>query len=438
MRWIILCLFFWLPIIGAAAETQGDKLDKIVAIVNEGVITERELNERVATIKQHLAGSEVDLPPETILRQQILQQLIDMDLQLQLAKRADFAIADRDLDRAINNLARHNNVTVEELRAQVTANGMNYDTYRENVRNEITISQLQQQALGPNIVVTEQQIDDYLTMYQEQAKLSQEYHVRNILIPLPDSPNPNQVNHAKQKAQQVLASIQEGDDFSEVALRESGGRSALQGGDLGWRQLASLPEVFAEKIVDMQPGDIAGPLQAPNGFHLIQLIDVRGHPAEQANITLTEVRHILIQPDDNLSASQARQKILELRQAILDGADFKTLATQHSADPGSASKGGELGWVRESDLVPAFAEAMAGLEPGELSQPIQTPFGYHLIEVLERKTEDDSAAQLRRQTRDLIFQRKFNEAVDNWLQELRTQSFIQIVDKSLQMDDEKD
>lgn len=303
--------------------------------------------------------------------------------------------------------------------------------FRENIRKEMVISRLQQKAVGQDVVVSAQQVEDYLkTAAKENRKAQQTYHLQNIVVPLPEEPTSEQVKKAQEKAQALLKKIKQGDDFSRLAIAESSGEYALEGGDLGDRHLAELPEIFADKVVNMKISEVAGPIRAGNGFQLIKLVSVGGADGHH-DVVKIHVRHILLKQDNNMTPEEAQRQINNIYQQLKSGKDFALMAKQYSLDASSAIKGGDLGWVTADELVPQFSKAMEDLPPHTISKPVKTPFGWHLIEVLERKTVDDSEAYQRQQVRQFLHQRKFTEAVQNWQQHLRTDAYLNILDKEL-------
>ena len=428
MRKQIVCFLALLPMLTMAEPSQV--LDKVVAVVNDNVITASELDTQVAALRNQLAATKAEIPSEEILRKQVLRHLIDVDIQLQLAKRNDFTIDTAELDRSIEKIAKSNNMTLTQMREALQSQGMDWESYRENVRKEMLISRMQQQAVGKGIIISSQQVEDYLKTTHFKDKEQQVYHLQNIVIPLPEEPTTEQLKRAQSKANSLLAKIKQGEDFATLAIAESSGEYALEGGDLGDRHLGELPEIFAEHVVDMNVGGVIGPLRAGNGLQLIKLVSVQGNQ-EHHEVTKTHVRHILIKSDANTTIEEASKKINNLYQQIRSGKDFAVMAKQYSLDAASAVKGGDLGWVTADELVPAFAEAMNNLPLHTVSEPVKSPFGWHLIEVIERKKIDDSLAYKRQQIRQFLQQRKFTEAVQNWQQHLRADSYVNILDKAL-------
>lgn len=427
---IIKYLIFLSIIPFVALAEAPEVLDKAIVIVNNSVITETELNSQITVLRQQLKLKKVELPPENVLRKQVLNHLIDVDLQLQLAKNNDMDVDSSELDNAISKIAHDNKLTVAQMRQEIEKQGISWKSYRENLRKEILIGRLQQQAVSKDIIVSNQQVDDYMKTFERSAKEQQAYHLHNIVISLPEEPTSEQVKKAKAKAENILARIKQGQDFSKMAIAESSGEYALEGGDLGERRLAELPEVFVEKVSQMNVGDVSEPIRTGNGFQLLKLVAVTGGQTSH-KVSKTHVRHILLKQDANSTSEQSKNQIHNIYQQIKAGKDFAAMAKHYSLDSSSAIKGGDLGWVSSEELVPQFADAMKKLPLNVVSKPVQSPFGWHLIEVLERKTVDDTDAYQRQQVRQLLQQRKFGEAVQNWQQHLRADAYVKVLDKDL-------
>ncbi|MDF1828337.1 MAG: peptidylprolyl isomerase [Legionellaceae bacterium] len=408
----------------------AEALDKVVAVVNDGVITQSELSAQVDMWRQQLRARKTELPPESALQKQVLNRLIDEALQLQLAKANGVVIDNAELDETINKIAADNHLTLPMLREALQKEGMTFDGYRENLRKEMLIARMQQQAVGRDIVISTQQVEDYLKTSLEADKAEHLFHVQNIVIPLSEEPTPGELKKAEAKAQYLLNKIKDGDDFSRLAIAESQGEYALEGGDLGERHLAELPSVFAKKVIHMKAGEVVGPVRTGNGFQLIKLVSTNHANAHHA-VEKTHVRHILVKQDASLTEEQAKKQIENLYQQLKSGKSFAEVAKQNSMDVGSASKGGDLGWVTPDELLPAFSAEMKELALNTISKPVKTGFGWHLIEVLERKAIDDSEAFQRQQVRQYLHQRKFGEAIESWQQHVRGTSYINILDKDL-------
>ncbi len=417
-------------LLAMAAEVSAAPLDKVVAVVNDDVITQSELNAQVEQVRQQLLATKRDIPEEKILRKQVLNHLIDVELQLQLAKRNDITVDGAELDGTLEKIAHDHHLSLTQLREEVTKQGLVWEDYRENIRKELLLSHIQQKAIGKDITVTAEQVDDYLKTTPQIDASQNLFHLQNIVIPLAEEPTTEQLKQARRKAQALLAKVKQGEDFGLLAIAESSGPYALEGGDLGERRLAELPEVFANQAVAMKVGDVVGPIRTGNGFQLIKLVSIKENKVHH-EVQKTHVRHILLKPDANMTESEALRQARNIHQQLKSGKDFAVMAKQYSLDVASAIKGGDLGWVTDDELVLPFAEAMASLSVNAISEPIKTPFGWHIIQVLARKTEDDSEAFKRQQVRQLLQQRKFAEAVENWQQHVRVDAYVKVMDRAL-------
>ncbi|BCA93990.1 chaperone SurA [Legionella antarctica] len=425
-RLALVCVLF--SVVGLAEGKQ--LLDKVVAIVNDGVITSSELDKQVELSKKQIQAQKMEIPQETVLRKQVLQHLIDVDLQLQMAKQNGITVDSSELNSAIERVATMNNITVTQLREEITKQGISWKEYRNNIRKEMLISRLQQKAVGKDISVTNEQVDQYLKSASKVDNTQLTYHLQNIVIPLNEEPTTEQLKKAKTNAENLLAKINKGEDFSRLAIEESSGEVALEGGDLGERHLAELPELFAKEVIKMKVGQVVGPIRTGNGFQLIKLIAIGGEN-QQHIITQTHVRHILLKPDASMLPSESMKQANNIYQQLKSGKDFSLMAKQYSLDAASAVKGGDLGWVTPGELVPEFEKAMNELPLHKVSQPVKSQFGWHLIEVIARKQKDDSEAFKKQQVRQFLQKRKFAEAVHNWQQHLRTEAYVNVVEKSL-------
>lgn len=423
----LVCILF--AAVGVAEAKQ--LLDKVVAVVNNGVITESELNKQVELTKKQILAQKMQVPTDSILRKQVLQHLIDVNVQLQMAKQHGLAVDDTELNQAIEKIAAANHATLTQLREEITKQGMTWNEYRENIRKEMLLSNLQQKAVGKDAFVTNEQVEQYLKAeggIVDRTALT--YHLQNIVIPLSEEPTSDQVKKAKDKADSLLTMIRKGDDFSRLAIENSSGEFALEGGDLGERHLAELPELFAKEVVNMKVGQVAGPLRAGNGFQLIRLVSIGGNNQHHV-ITKTHVRHILLKPDPSMLPEDSKKQVNNIYQQLKAGKDFALMAKQYSLDSASAVKGGDLGWVPPGVLVPEFEKVMDKLTVNEVSQPVKSQFGWHIIQVLGRKQEDDSDAFKKQQVRQFLQQRKFAEAVQNWQQHIRSDAYVNIIEKEL-------
>lgn len=409
----------------AATRPQDVELDRIVAIVNKDVITSSELAERIARIKQQLEQKNTPLPPSAVLRRQVLNSMILDEIQLQLAKASGIRVDDEHLNRVITNIAKQNSMTLEQFRSYLQSHGYPFTKFRQSIRKEIIIGQLRRNKIDDHVYVSEQEVDSQLKKL-DQADLDREYHLAQILIPLPETAGPDDIDSARQKASDVYTQLNFGADFAKTAVSVSAGQHALQGGDLGWVKQGQLPTIFANVVPEMKPGEISKPLRSASGFHIIKLIAVRSQQQKHV-ITQTLARHILIKTSAIMSNAQAQQKLERLRREIIAGKDFGTVARASSDDTASAANGGSLGWVNPGTMVPEFQEQMDKLKPGQISQPFETRFGWHIVQVLSRRQFDDTKAYMREQARRQIRQRKIAEQTENWLRRIRDQAYVKII-----------
>lgn len=423
-----LCLLAWLlaALHFAAAEAAPapvpETLETIVAVVNDDVITRTELDNRLRTIKDQLKSQSASLPPDPVLEKQVLDRMILARLQLQLADSNGIQVDDETLNRTIERIADDNKLTLPEFRAVLEKEGYDFAAFREDIRREIIISRVQQRQVNDRVMVTEQEIDNYLAQQQAQGS-GLEYHLAHILIAVPDAASAERIQAARQRAEDVLAKLRAGADFQETAIAVSNGQQALQGGDLGWRKLGDLPTLFVDPVSHMKVGDISDVIRSPSGFHIIKLLDRRD--GGRHIITQTHARHILIRTDALTSDADAQAKLRELRKQIESGADFAVLARRYSNDTANATNGGDLGWITPGEMVPIFEEHMDKLAIGEVSEPFKTSFGWHIVQVLERRRHDNTDAFLRGQARDAIRQRKIEEELQSWLARLRDDAYVE-------------
>lgn len=402
---------------------QAEPLNGIVATVNDDVVLKSELIEREKMVLGQLEQQNAQLPPRSALRKQVLDRLIIENLQLQMAARSGIRIDDETLNRNLRTMAKQNEMTLDEFRQVLEKDGFNYVAFREQFRKQLTMNRIRQQMVDNRVDVTEQEVDHLLATAASFSDQNREYRLAHILVSVPEAASPEQVQAGRERVEDILARLRAGTDFAQTAIAESDGQQALSGGDLGWRKSAQLPSFFADIVGDMQTGQISDPIRSPSGFHLIQLVDVRGD--ERHMIKQTRVRHILLRPDALVSEEDVAVRIRQLRERIVQGEDFATLARAHSQDPGSGSEGGNLGWVTPGQMVPEFEEAMNRLHAREVSEPVKSRFGWHLIQVLERRERDNTADYRRARARESIRQRKTDEELEIWLRRLRDESYIE-------------
>lgn len=397
--------------------------DRIVAVVNDEVITLLELNSRLNQALAQLKQQGTPLPPRAELEKQMLERLVTNKVQLQQAREMGLRVDDAQLEQALQRIAGNNKMSLAQFRDALQKDGIGFAKFREEIRDEITISRLREREVENKIVISEGEIDNYLASDQtKEAK--EEYQVAHILLRAPESATPDQVQQLKAKAEQVLGRLSQGEDFAQLAATYSDAPDALQGGNLGLRPLERLPTIYADAVAHLKAGELAPILRSPNGFHIIKLVVKRGGEAIPA-VQQTRVRHILVKVDEVVSEGDAKHKLDDLSERIKHGAKFEELARLYSQD-GSASKGGDLGWIYPGDTVPEFEQAMDKLPLNEVSAPLKSPFGYHLIEVLERRVQDVSADRLRAMARQTLRSRKLDEAYQDWLRQATDRAYVEL------------
>ncbi|ABA58195.1 peptidylprolyl isomerase [Nitrosococcus oceani] len=416
---VTIFVLFW-PIGSFAAIN----LDRIVAVVNEDIVLESELEQMVRTVQDQLAAQGTSLPPGYVLERQVLERLVMEQLQLQLAARTGIQVGDETLNEALGRIAQDNGLTLSQFRNVLEQDGYDFPAFRENIRKELIISQLHKREVNDRVSVSKAEIDNFLTNQKKRGNQDAQYHLAHILITVPEAASPEQVQAAKAKAEQVLQQLREGADFQKVAVTYSDGQQALEGGDLGWRKMGQLPTLFVDVVPQLQAGDISKLIRSPSGFHIVKLLDYRGEGQQQL-VTQTQARHILLRADELASEREVQLRLSQLRQRILSGDDFSELAQAHSDDKASALKGGDLGWVSPGQMIPRFEEAMRSLEPGEISEPFKTQFGWHVVQVLDRRQENMTEEFNRNRAKMEIRQRKVEEELENWLRQLRDEAYVE-------------
>ncbi|HST01124.1 MAG TPA: peptidylprolyl isomerase [Usitatibacter sp.] len=407
----------------AAPNTRIVPVDRIVAVVNDEVITQNDLNERVNLVIRQLQRQGGQIPPSDQLSRQILERMINDMVQLQLAKENGIKVDDPTLDKTIDRIAQENNLAMNDFRAALDHDGVKYPRFREDIRNEILLARLREREVENGIVVTDAEVDTELARESKEASSESEFRLSHILVMVPQQATPDQIEQRRKRAVLALSELRRGSNFAQVAATYSDAPDALQGGALGWRSSARLPQLFLETVEKLQPGDVSDIIRSPNGFHIVKLLEKRGKAAT-GGVQQTHVRHILVRAREGLSEAEARERLRKLRVQIESGADFAEVAKNNSEDS-SASKGGDLGWVAPGDTVPEFERVMNGLKDGEVSQPIQTPFGWHLVQVLGRRSDEMSPDRKRIAARQAIRARKADEAYQDWLRQARDRAFVE-------------
>ncbi len=399
-------------------------IDRVAVVVDDSIIMLSELNEKVDFFRNDIAKRSNQLPPEDILRQQVLERLILESIQLQLADRVGLRIDDVTLNNTIGKIAQQNNMTQEQFRRSIEAQGQSYKEIREQIRRELLISELRQKTVGRRIRITEQDIKTFMASELGQTSTDTNYRLGHILIALPSRADEKNIKETAAKAKKVHQSLLAGANFQETAVKQSAGQNALEGGDLGWRNTAQLPSLFTEQVKSMKVGDISSPIRSASGFHIIKLLDQRG--GETHFIKQTRVRHILIKPNEIRSLDDAKSLANKIRTDVLAGEDFSSLAKTFSEDPSSARNGGELDWIAPGSLVPEFENVMNNIQIGKVSKPFLTQYGWHILEVLERREKDMGNEYKISQARNFLSKRRYEEELESWLREIRQEAYVDI------------
>jgi peptidyl-prolyl cis-trans isomerase SurA len=422
IRTLAIGLIALLPLMSALAKPV--QLDKVVAVVNDDIVTQSELQQQMRFLKQQLAMQNVPMPNDEVLSKQVLRHLVDMHLQTQMAKRIGLAIDKQQLNQAIKNMAKQSKMSLSQLRTQIESAGLPYETYRENVKKEMLISELQRQAVNANITISKRDIADFMKKMTLAQKKDWSFHVKDITIPLSEAPSSDEIIKQKNLAYSLYKKIQSGENFSTVAVSDSHGQSAFNGGDLGWRKLAELPELFAKKVAHMHPGEITEPLRTGNGFHILKLVETRGITAQEKVMRFTHVHHILIKTTQMVDDFQAKETLKSIRHRLQKGESFASLAKEYSEDPKSAQKGGDLGWLSDSDLPIELLQALGKMQDNQVSEPIHTIYGWHLLKKIGVKQSDGSKLLAERRAQEYLYRQRFEGEVQKWLQKLRNGAYI--------------
>lgn len=413
-------VFSWSAI---AAPYDPIEADRIVAVVADEVVTYQELRAKLTSALKQLQKQGTPLPPKDVLEKQMLERLIMERVQLQFARETGLRVDDIQLDQAIGRIAGNNKMNMQQFRAALEKDGLTYPVFREDIRGEMTMVRLREREVDSKIIISDGEIDNYLANQQTQTGGAEEYQIAHILLRAPESASPEQLQKLRQRGEQALKRAQGGENFAVLTAAFSDAPDALQGGDLGWRALSRLPSLYADAAGKLQTGQVSELLRSSAGFHIVKLIAKRGG-AGPASIQQTNARHILIRINEIVSEPEARRKLETVRERIANGVDFAEQARLYSQD-GSAAKGGDLGWLNPGDTVPEFERAMDALKPNEVSQVVQSPFGMHLIQVLERRERDVSAERQRGVARQALRDRKLDEAYQDWLRQLRDRTYVE-------------
>jgi len=404
--------------------TKGELLDRVAAVVNDGVVLNSELDDQIAIVSERLRAQKLELPPQNVLRQDVLERLVLQEVEAQRAAKAGLKVPDETLNAALTDVAQRNNIPLSQLPEALQTQGIDYAAYREEMRKELTLGLLRQRDVLQRISITPREIDQYLEKQAKTPSADKEYNISHILIPVPQEATPAQLEEAAKRAQDVSTRAKGGEDFAKLALAYSKSQTALEGGALGWRKGGELPTFLTDVIAKLKAGEVSDPLRTPTGFHIIRLNEVRGaeHKAIEKQV---HVRHILMKTTELADDATVRQKLSDIRERILKGEDFAGLAQTTSEDPGSGAQGGDLGWSGPGTFVPEFEAAISGLKDGEISEPFHTQYGWHIAQILGRREFDNTDELRRRQAIEAIRASKADEETELWMRRLRDEAYVE-------------
>ena len=404
--------------------TKIELIDRVVAVVDSGVIMESQLNSRVEEILIRLKNDKAELPPLNLLEEQVLDRLIIEEIQLQLADRAGIKISDSELNQTLSRVSSQNNLSLEEFRLKLEAEGTSYKSFRDTIKKELIIQRVQRGKVGAKIDISEQELENFINSEEGRTQLAEQYNVQHILLSVKSGLSEIEIEAIEDEAVSLLERLENGESFEKLAASYSAGQKALEGGFLGWRTSAELPSLFAEVVTGLTVGEVAQPVRSGAGFHILKLTEKRGNTVKFLDQTLA--RHILVQPSEIRTENQAEVLINDIYKRLKEGEDFKQLARQFSEDPGSKMDGGELGWSNPGDYDPAFEMTLNATEIGQLSEPVKSSFGWHIIEVMDRRNEDVSQEEQKNRAYQIIFKRKFDQELQSTLIELRAEAYVDI------------
>jgi len=426
---LLLCMLL-LP--GAAfAQTRdmsatGVALDRVIAIVNDGIVLQSQLDTQSALIEERLRNQNTQMPPPDVIRQQVLERLILQEIQVQRANRLGVQVSDETLNEALRDVAKRNNIPFEQMPAALEQQGIDYATYREEMRREITLTLLRQRDVYPRIYVSPRELDQALERDSSQANTNTEFDVSHILLSLPETATTEEMAKVEKLAHEIQHRASSGEDFGQLALAYSKSQSALERGKLGWRRINQLPQFIGDLVAAMKPGDVSEPVRTPTGFHIVRLDGTRGGDTGPQMVEQIHARHILMRPNEVQDDATTRQRLSALRDRVLAGEDFGALASVTSEDPGSASRGGDLGWSSPGTFDPAFEDALAKLKENEISEPFRTQYGWHIVQLLGRRTHDQSDEVRRQRVLTALRESKVDEETELWLRRLRDEAYVEI------------
>lgn len=416
-------LLLGVALLAATAHAEVRPLDRVVAIVDNDVVMQSQLDARLREVQQTIAKRGGALPPEHVLSQQVLERLIIENIQLQIGDRSGIRITDEELNQAMGTIAQRNGMSLEQFRQALARDGLSYADARDQVRREMIISRVRQRRVAERIQVTDQEVQNFLASDLGKAQLSEEYRLANILIPVSEGASSTEIQAAERQSQELYQQLQQGADFAQLAVARSASENALEGGEMGWRKAGQLPPPFDTMLSSLQPGQVTEPVRTPGGFIILKLMEKRGGDTQVRDEV--HVRHILIKPSEIRSEEETRRLVERLYQRILAGEDFAELAKNFSEDPGSALNGGDLNWIDPNALVPEFREVMNNTPSGELSKPFKSPYGWHVLQVLGRRATDNSEQFREQQAANLLRNRKYDEELQTWLRQIRDEAYVE-------------
>ncbi|GAA0350930.1 peptidylprolyl isomerase SurA [Morganella psychrotolerans] len=426
-RTLILGLMFTASTTAFAAPQQ---MDKVAAVVNNGVVLESDVNNMLQTVVVNAKNAGQQVPDQATLRQQILERLIMDNIVMQMAGQMQITIPEQAIDGAIEDIARQNNISSAQMKERLKRDGMSYDKYRSEIRKEMMMAEVRNNEVRRRVVILPQEVDALANLISAQNSADSELNISHILIPMPENPTDAQMNAAKEKVSVIMSELQKGADFGKLAITYSADPQALKGGNMGWSRLQELPGLFVERLQSAKKGEIVGPVRSGVGFHILRVNDMRGN-SQPISVTEVKARHILIKPSPIMTDEQARSKLQQITNDVKSGkTSFEDAAKQFSEDPGSALRGGELGWSMPDVYDPAFRDALMKLKKGDLSQPVRSSFGWHLIQLEDTRNVDKTEAAQKDRAYRMLFNRKFSEELQSWMQEQRAGAYVEILDGS--------
>jgi peptidyl-prolyl cis-trans isomerase SurA len=405
--------------------TRGVLIDRVAAVVNDGVVLASELDEQSEMITARLQAQSLELPPQNVLRQQVLERLVVQEIQMQRAQRAGIRVPDEALNEALQDIAEQNGITLAQLPRALAAQGIDYGAYRDSMRKELTLNLLRQRDVYQRINVSPRELEQFLDRQRRMPAQGSEFDVSHILVAVPQAASAEQLEQAAARAAEVTQRARDGEDFGRLALAFSNAQSALEGGALGWRRGPELPTFLAEIVTRLKPGEVSEPLRTPTGYHIVRLNDTRGGDTQQLVVDQVHARHILMKPNELQDDATVRQKLAQLRDRILKGEEFGAVASVTSEDPGSAALGGDLGWTNPGTFVPEFDRALDALDENEISEPFRTQFGWHIVQLLGKRQADVTEDLRRQRALMALRESKADEETELWLRRLRDEAYVE-------------